>query len=219
MARHAARAFFCLRRVCELFQILNKVVSAMLFRRFLFGFVMAFAAHAHALTTAEAVGMATGETDARIEALNRAVASPDDKTAAFLKALSDDAVKVAGEQVFVMRDGKGFDPVTGAAVAVTDTADDVINNNRMRGEIDTALASLKLFSKDDKTRAEGIKSLQNESDEAKLPLIEKAFAAEQNPQLKDQLGLIRAAVLLNSADKSKRLIAATLLAQSGQAST
>ena len=191
----------------------------MLFRRFLFGFVMAFAAHAHALTTAEAVGMATGETDARIEALNRAVASPDDKTAAFLKALSDDAVKVAGEQVFVMRDGKGFDPVTGAAVAVTDTADDVINNNRMRGEIDTALASLKLFSKDDKTRAEGIKSLQNESDEAKLPLIEKAFAAEQNPQLKDQLGLIRAAVLLNSADKSKRLIAATLLAQSGQAST
>ncbi len=191
----------------------------MLFRRFLFGFVMAFAAHAHALTTAEAVGMATGETDARIEALNRAVASPDDKTAAFLKALSDDAVKVAGEQVFVMRDGKGFDPVTGAAVAVTDTADDVINNNRMRGEIDTALASLKLFSKDDKTRAEGIKSLQNESDEAKLPLIEKAFAAEQNPQLKGQLGLIRAAVLLNSADKSKRLIAATLLAQSGQAST
>ena len=191
----------------------------MLFRRFLFGFLMAFAAHAHALTTAEAVGMATGETDARIEALNRAVASPDDKTAAFLKALSDDAVKVAGEQVFVMRDGKGFDPVTGAAVAVTDTADDVINNNRMRGEIDTALASLKLFSKDDKTRAEGIKSLQNESDEAKLPLIEKAFAAEQNPQLKDQLGLIRAAVLLNSADKSKRLIAATLLAQSGQAST
>ena len=191
----------------------------MLFRRFLFGFLMAFAAHAHALTTAEAVGMATGETDARIEALNRAVASPDDKTAAFLKALSDDAVKVAGEQVFVMRDGKGFDPVTGAAVAVTDTAEDVINNNRMRGEIDTALASLKLFSKDDKTRAEGIKSLQNESDEAKLPLIEKAFAAEQNPQLKDQLGLIRAAVLLNSADKSKRLIAATLLAQSGQAST
>ena len=191
----------------------------MLFRRFLFGFLMAFAAHAHALTTAEAVGMATGETDARIEALTRAVASPDDKTAAFLKALSDDAVKVAGEQVFVMRDGKGFDPVTGAAVAVTDTADDVINNNRMRGEIDTALASLKLFSKDDKTRAEGIKSLQNESDEAKLPLIEKAFAAEQNPQLKDQLGLIRAAVLLNSADKSKRLIAATLLAQSGQAST
>jgi hypothetical protein len=28
----------------------------------------------------------------------------------------------------------------------------VVNNNRMRGEIDTALAALKLFSKDDKVR-------------------------------------------------------------------
>ncbi len=177
------------------------------------------AAHAHALTGAEATGIAIGETDARIEALGKAVASADDKTAAFLKALSDDAVKVAGDKVFIVRDGKGFDPVSGAEVAVPEDAEDVINNNRMRGEIDTALASLKLFSKDDKTRAEGIKALQNESDEAKLPLIEKAFAAEQNTQLKDQLGLIRAAVLLNSADKSNRLIAATLLAQSGQAST
>ncbi len=204
---------------CRLFKVQNKVVYYMLFRLVLLGFVMAFATHAFALTAPDAVGMAIGDTDARIDALSRAVAGADDKTAAFLKALSEDAVKVTSDKVFVVRDGKGFDPVTGAQTAVPDDAEDVINNNRMRGEIDTALASLKLFSKDDKTRAEGIKALQNESDEAKLPLIEKAFAAEQNPALKDQLGLIRAAVLLNSADKSKRLIAATLLAQSGQAST
>ena len=191
----------------------------MLFRNLLLCAVMLFAANAQALTAKDAVGIALGETDARIEALGQAVAAADDKTAAFLKALSEDAVKTAEGKVFILRDGKGFDPVSGAEVPVPASAEDVINNNRMRGEIDTALASLKLFSKDDKTRAEGIKALQNESDEAKLPLIEKAFAAEQNAQLKDQLGLIRAAVLLNSADKSKRLIAATLLAQSGQAST
>ena len=191
----------------------------MLFRNLLLCAVMLFAANAQALTAKDAVGIALGETDARIEALGQAVAAADDKTAAFLKALSEDAVKTAEGKVFILRDGKGFDPVSGAEVPVPASAEDVINNNRMRGEIDTALASLKLFSKDDKTRAEGIKALQNESDEAKLPLIEKAFAAEQNAQLKDQLGLIRAAVLLNSDDKSKRLIAATLLAQSGQAST
>ena len=191
----------------------------MLFRNLLLCAVMLFAANAQALTAKDAVGIALGETDARIEALGQAVAAADDKTAAFLKALSEDAVKTAEGKVFILRDGKGFDPVSGAEVPVPASAEDVINNNRMRGEIDTALASLKLFSKDDKTRAEGIKALKNESDEAKLPLIEKAFAAEQNAQLKDQLGLIRAAVLLNSADKSKRLIAATLLAQSGQAST
>ena len=109
--------------------------------------------------------------------------------------------------------------MTGAEVAVPEGAEDVINNNRMRGELESALAGLKLFSKDESARRAGIKTLQAESDESKLPLIEKAFAAEPNAELKAQLGLIRAAVLLGSADKAKRLIAANLLAQSGQAST
>ena len=139
--------------------------------------------------------------------------------AVFLQALLDDAVKTSADKVFVIKDGKGFDPVSGAEVPVPDGAEDVINNNRMRGELESALAGLKLFSKDETARRAGIKTLQAESDESKLPLIEKAFAAEQNADLKAQLGLIRAAVLLGSADKAKRLIAANLLAQSGQAST
>jgi urea transport system permease protein len=47
-----------------------------------------------------------------------------------------------------------------------------------------------------------------------MPLIEKAYAAEANPQIKEQLGLVRAGVLLGSADKSKRMEAAKLLAGS-----
>ena len=188
--------------------------------RFLF-LIAAFliAGQAHALTPKEAKSIAIGEPEARIEALNQALASADDKTQAYLKAMLEDAVKATEDKVFVVRDGKGFDPVTGAELAVPDTAEDVINNNMMRGELEAALAGFKLFSKDEKDRREGIKALQAESDEAKLPLIEKAFAAEQNAQLKDQLGLIRAAVLLNSSDKSKRLVAANLLARSTHAST
>jgi urea transport system permease protein len=175
---------------------------------------LAAAPAAQALTRAEALAMAAGEGDARIEALNKAVSAPDDKTAAFIQALADDAVKVAGDKVFVMKDGKGFDPVSGAEAAVPDDAEDVMNNNRMRGELETAMAALKLFSKEDKVRREAIKSLANETDEAKLPLIEKAFAAETVPELKAQLELVRAAILLNSEDKAKRLQAARLLAQS-----
>jgi urea transport system permease protein len=188
-------------------------------RFFIFIATLLIAGYAHSLTPGDAKGIAVGESEARIEALNQALAGADDKTAAFIQALLDDAVKVADGKVLVVKDGKAVDPVTGADVALPATAEDVINNNRMRGELEAALAGLKLFSKDEKTRREGIKALQTESDESKLPLIEKAFAAEPNAQLKDQLGLIRAAVLLNSADKSKRLIAATLLSQSGQAST
>ncbi len=191
----------------------------MLLRRLTVVFLMLLASAAQALTSKEALDIAVGETDTRIEALGRAVVAADEKTALFLKAVSEDAVKVTANKALIVRDGKAFDPVSGAEEPLPDGAQDVVSNNRMRGEIDNALAALKLFAPDEKTRAEGIKTLQNESDESRLPLIEKAYAAEQNVQLKSQLGLIRAAVLLNSADKSKRLIAATLLAQSGQAST
>ena len=113
------------------------------------------ASSAQALTPAQALAIATGETDARIEALNKAVADADDKTAAFIQALADDAVKVAGDKVLLVKDGKGFDPVTGAPSPLPADAEDVINNNRMRGEIDTALAALKLFSKDDTAARRG----------------------------------------------------------------
>ena len=181
--------------------------------------VFSAASCVYALTPAEVKGIASGEGDARIEALNKALVNADDKTAAFLQALSEDAVKVAGEQVIVVKDDKGFDPITGAEIAIPDTAEDVMNNNRMRGELDTALATLKLFSKDEKVRGGSIKTLLSETDEAKLPLIEKAFEAETNPEFKDQLQLVRAAILLNSADKTKRLEAAKLLSQSNNRNT
>ncbi len=163
--------------------------------------------------------MAVGETDARIEALNKAVATADEKTAAFIQALSDDAVKLVGAQVLVAKDGKGFNPITGAETPLPDTAEDIVNNNRMRGEIDSALAALKLFSKDDKVRSAATLAMQSETDEAKMPLVQKAFDTEQNPAIKDQLGLVRAAVLLSSADKNKRIEAAQLLAMSKNPNT
>ena len=42
---------------------------------------------------------------------------------------------------------QGHDPVTGAEVTVPDDAEDIVNNNRMRGEFDTALASLQAVSR------------------------------------------------------------------------
>ena len=177
------------------------------------------AGNAYPITADEARAIASGEPDARIEALNRALATADDKTAAFLQALSRDEVKVTGDKVLLIKDGKGYDPVTGAEVAVPDTAEDAMNNNRMRGELDSALAALQLFSKTEATRMAAIKQLQSDADISKLPLIEKAFAAEQNAQIKQQLGLVRAAALLNSSDKIKRLEAARLLGSSTQANT
>ncbi|MDW5442676.1 urea ABC transporter permease subunit UrtB [Polaromonas sp. SM01] len=180
---------------------------------FLFATLL-IAASAYALSPEEVKGMALGETEARVEALGKAAAKPDEKTTAFIQALADDAVKTAGEQVFVIKDDKGFDPISGAALKVPDDAEDVINNNLMRGELDNALAALKLFSKDVKVRREAIKTLSSGSDESRLPLIEKAYAAETVPALKTQLDLLRATILLDSSDRSTRLEAAARLSGS-----
>jgi hypothetical protein len=167
-----------------------------------------------ALTASEASAIAVGETDARLEALAKAVATADDRTAAFIQALADDAVKVSGGRVFIVRDGKGVDPLTGLGIAVPADAEDVVSNNRMRGELDNAMAALKLFSKDDKLRLEGVKALLKEPDEARLPLVEKALAAEKNETIRTQLELARAAALLGSSDKDRRLEAARAMGQS-----
>ena len=163
--------------------------------------------------------MAVGDADARIEALNKAIIQADEKTAAFIQALSDDAVRTAGDKLFVVRDGKATDPISGVEVTLPDAAEDVISNNRMRGEIDSAQAVLRLFAKDDKLRGQAIASLLKDPDPSKLALLDKALATETKPDLKAMLGLARAAALLGSSDKSRRLEAARALAESKDPAT
>jgi urea transport system permease protein len=178
-----------------------------------------FATTAHALTAEQVRAMAIGENDARAAAIGQAVASGDDKAPAFFQALLDDAVKTSGDKVFVVKDGKAVDAATGASVTLPENAEDVVNSNRMRREIEGALASLKLLSTDTVQRAAAIKELREGVDESKLPLIEKAFAAETDAKLKSDLGLLRAGVLISSTDKARRLEAAKSLADSREPAT
>ena len=174
---------------------------------------------AHALTVDEALGIAVGDSDARIEALSKAVAQGDDKTALYLQALADDVVKIANGQVLVVRDGQGTDPVSGQAVPVPPDAEDVMLNNRLRGEIDTALAALKLFSADVKVRRQAALSLLKEPDASRAALLEKALASEKDPAVQSLVRQARAAALLTSDVPNDRLLAARELAGSRQPET
>jgi urea transport system permease protein len=167
-----------------------------------------------ALTTDQARALTLGDTDARVSALQKALASPDAQTAAFLQAMADDAVKVNGTQVLVVRDGKAIDPVSGDATALPDTAEDVINNNRMRGEIDAALSALQLLSPDAALRVQAAKSVLKEPDPTKLAMLEKALASETDAGVKQHMLLARAAILLNSDNADERFASAKTLADS-----
>ena len=168
-------------------------------------------AQAHALTADEARAIASGETEDRVAALNKAVVNADEKTEAFIQAVSDDAVKYTDKQVFLMKDDKGYDPVTGAELKVPDDAEDVVNNNMMRGAIDAAQAGLKLSSKDEAVRLEAATALFKDPSESRIPLIDKALAGETSAAVKAKLELVRDASMLTSADKARRLAAAKAL--------
>jgi len=174
---------------------------------------LAFVGPTHALTPEQARALTQGDVDSRITALQQALAVPDEKTAALLQAMADDAVKISGTQVFVMREAKAFDPATGQEVALPASAEDVINNNRMRGEIDSALSALQLLSPDVAKRIDAVKLMLKEPDITKLPMLEKALSSETDSAAKALMLLARAAIMINSDKPQERLEAAKALAQ------
>ena len=174
------------------------------------------AAAAHALGADAIRAMAVGESDTRAAAIVRAALDADPATPAFLQALADDEVKLAGERVLIVREGQASDAATGVAVPMPAALDDVVNNNRMRREIEVARAAFQLQSTDAAVRARAIDALRDNVDEAQLPLLDKALAAETDAALKGQLSRLRATVMVASALPSKRLEAAKALQASAQ---
>lgn len=169
---------------------------------------------AQALTPQQVHDIVVGETDARIESLQKALTQADASTAVFLQALADDAVVIAGQQVIMVRDGKGTDPATGQAVPIPANAESVVSNNRMRGEIDSALAALQLLSPDDAVRMKAATALVSEPDTSKKTLLDKALSAEKNPAISELLMLAQAAINITHPDAAVRLAAAKALGKS-----
>lgn len=182
--------------------------------------LVACAGAAHALTPQQALAIAAGDgNDERIAALQAAAAQSDPALAALVQAMLDGDVRVAGEQVFVLRGGAAFDAVSGAAATLPADAADVTINNRLRRELQAAHAALQLFSPERRERAAAIERLRREADASRLPLLERAAATETDDALKAQLEGLQAAILVASPDRAQRLAAAERLAASGHPAT
>ncbi len=176
---------------------------------------------AHALTTPQARSLVAGDAETRIAALNAVAERCRRKTVALIQAVADDAVKFTDTAVFVIKDGKGFDPVSGAeAGPCPRAAEDVINNNQMRGELDTALASIKLFSADTAGACRGGQDAAGRARRGQTA-VDRKGAGEPRPCRRSRRSLehVRSAMLLGSSDKAKRLRAATALGASGTPAT
>ena len=164
-----------------------------------------------------ALPISVGETDARIAALGEAARAPDAALAGFVQALLDDAVKLTPQAVLVVEGTAVKDAVSGAVATLPDDAEDVVNNNRMRGALQAVQASMKLLSPELAVRQAAVAELAKAGvDESQLPLLEQAVQAEPDAALKATLERLRAGVRLASTDKAQRLAAVQVLAASGE---
>ena len=166
--------------------------------------------------------LALGESDDKVAAIAEIVASADEAGLALLQSLLASEVQIVTEKkiVLLVKDGKAVDAVTGNAVGpLPEGVEDVVLNNRLRREVESAIAALKLVSTDRAMRLAAAKALDGAADEAMLPLFAKALEKEVDPEIKILLTQLQASIQLKSPDAAVRLAAVKALAGSGSSST
>jgi len=165
--------------------------------------------------------IALGEGDARVDAIRALAVSADPAALPLLQSFLDGEVHtVDDKQVLLVKGDTATDLLSGKAVSpVPATLDDVVINNRLRREIGSAIAALRLTSTDRAARYAAAKELQNGADEGLLPAINAAAAKESDAEIKGMLQMTQASIQLGSADKPTRLAALRALGESNHAST
>ena len=184
---------------------------------------IAFAASA--ATPAIIRDLAFGENDAKVQAVRVLGASGDPASLALLQSLLAGQVQTANDTQILLIKGSGADAtatdlITGQAIApVPDHSDEIVINNRLRREIESAMAALELASPERSVRLGAAKKLSSDADEYLLPTISAAVTKETDPEIKGLLQLTQASIQLASTDKATRIAAIRLLAESSNAST
>ncbi len=174
-----------------------------------------FAAPAFALDRAAVEKLAFGDGDAKIEAVGALVSAGNPRAAGLLQALSDGEVQTAGKRVLIVRGESGVDALTGESVApLPAEREDVVANNRLRGAIAGALASLKLLSPDRAERLAAARALAGGADPSMLPLIKKALDRETDAGIRPLLEMTAATMELKSGSRESRVAAIRILGRS-----
>ena len=132
-------------------------------RALLFAFLLSLAGTSAALDKAAVEKLAFGEAEERTAAIAALVAEADPRAVPLLESLSEGEMQTAGKRVLIVKGGQATDAVTGEKVdPVPEGAEDVVANNRLRREIEGALAAFKLLSPDRAVRMASASSATGE---------------------------------------------------------
>ena len=182
--------------------------------------LLSFAGAAAAIDRAAVEKLASGDADERSAAISALVAEADPRAAEVLAALAEGEMQaVPGKdgavRVLLVRGEEAVDAVTGEKVdPLPEEREDVIANNRLRGQVEGALAALKLLSPERATRLAAAKELAGGAQESLLPLVRKALEKEADAEIRSTLELIAASLEMRTGSKEARVAAIRRLATS-----
>lgn len=167
---------------------------------------------ARALERAAVETLAFGDADARSAAIAALVAGGEPRAAALLRSLAEGELQTAGRRVLVVKGGEASDAVTGEKVSpLPAEREEVVANNRLRREIESALAALQLFSPERAVRLAAARALAGGADEALLPAVRRALAQEQDGEIRSLLELAAASLELRTGSRESRIAAVRTL--------
>jgi urea transport system permease protein len=191
--------------------------------RFLLILLLCFAGRAFAIDKAAVEKLGFGDSAERSEAINALVAEGDPKAEPLLRAVSEGEVQTVdgkdGKRVLIVKGSEATDAVTGEKVSpLPEGREEVVANNRLRREIEGALAAMQLLAKDRAVRLAAARSLGAKAEEGLLPVVKKALAQETDAEIKPLLELTAASLEIRTGNKEARLGAIRTLGKSNSPS-
>jgi urea transport system permease protein len=158
--------------------------------------------------------LAADDSDAKIAAIRALGTSGDPAALPVLDALANDALFILPDgRMFTMPDDKAIDALNGKEIdPVPENYDSITINNRVRGELNNAVAGLRLESPDRSVRLAAAKELQSNVGADMAPALEQVMGRESDVEIKHLLTLSLAQARLAGTDQSLRLKAVETLA-------
>ena len=160
--------------------------------------------------------LASEEFEQRAAAIERLVATAEPRVALILKALIDGDLLASAEGfVYLNEGGRLVDAATGAAVPKPAAEPEaILANNALRQQAESALAALRLFAPDPEVRRAAVREFISQIaqvDAAMLPMLDRAMAAERDPEVRDALRIVQAVAAAGSPQAERRLEAVRVL--------
>ncbi len=170
---------------------------------------------AHALDDATVQQLVAEDSEVKLDAINKLVATGDPAVLPLLRAMQADDLQVLNGSAVLVTESGYTDAVTGAVLEAGDAQPEtIIVNNRARGVLDSAIASLRLLAPDRAERFAAASAVAADPKAEMRSLIDIALSKETDAGIMAELAQARARLDLASTDSPVRLEAVKVLSLS-----